>query len=102
MFQSILIKKNSKKECHTLSGQIDFKAFVDFVIAQEHNGEPEAQRRYFQLLDLEGCHYLDEKIIRHHFNCLSERLVSFGQEPVPMEELLVCLRIKLCLERLFG
>ncbi|KNC56474.1 phosphatase 2 [Thecamonas trahens ATCC 50062] len=40
------------EECHTYGGEMDFKTYVDFVLAMENKSEPQALSWLFRILDI--------------------------------------------------
>ncbi|KAJ3288296.1 Serine/threonine-protein phosphatase 2A regulatory subunit B'' subunit gamma [Borealophlyctis nickersoniae] len=47
------------QECQTYNGEMDYKSFLDFVLAMENVQTPESMAYCFRLLDMKGVGYLD-------------------------------------------
>lgn len=48
------------QECQTYNGEMDYKTFLDFVLAMENYQTPESIMFCFKMLDVNGQGYLDE------------------------------------------
>ena len=56
------------QECQTYGGEMDYRGFLDFVLANENIDSSESIMYFFKLLDLKGDGYLDEFCIRYFMN----------------------------------
>jgi len=77
------------EECHTYvstsaegSREIDYKTYLDIVLASENRAALPSLRFFFKLLDVQhrNCFGLEE--IRHFYAQVQERLAVLGHEPV--------------------
>jgi Ca2+-binding EF-hand superfamily protein len=78
-------------ECITYEGEIDFKTYVDLVLAIEYKKEPQALYYFFRLLDLEGKGFLDTFVLNYFFKALQKRMKDQGQEALEFTD--VCSEI---------
>lgn len=62
------------EECLTYDGEIDYKAFLDFVLAMETKKSPQSLAYFFRLLDVRKQTYLDRFSIRFFFSEIVQRL----------------------------
>lgn len=53
------------QECLTYGGELDFKSFVDFVLAMENIYADQSVTFCFKLLDFKSQKYLDEMTVRY-------------------------------------
>ncbi|KAJ3414867.1 Serine/threonine-protein phosphatase 2A regulatory subunit B'' subunit gamma [Chytridiales sp. JEL 0842] len=74
------------QEYQTYENELDYKGFLDFVLAMENSQTPEAITYGFKLLDINGAGNLNDFTIRFLFKAVIERMVSFGHEPVGIED----------------
>ncbi|KAL5464138.1 hypothetical protein EMCRGX_G033105 [Ephydatia muelleri] len=73
------------QECLTYGGEVDYKTYLDFVLAMENKKEPQALQYIFRLLDIEGKGYLSTFSLKFFFKA-SCRLKSEGHSPVNFED----------------
>jgi Ca2+-binding EF-hand superfamily protein len=67
---------------NTYGGEMDFKAYLDFVLATEYRRTPAAMRYTFRALDTKGLGYLSLQDIRFFFSDVSSKMVAAGHESV--------------------
>ena len=48
------------QECLTYEGEMDYKTYLDFVLAIENKREPAALQYLFKLLDIQVCQFWTE------------------------------------------
>ncbi|KAG7266311.1 hypothetical protein CRUP_015155 [Coryphaenoides rupestris] len=65
------------QECLTYDGEMDYKTYLDFVLALENRKEPAALQYIFKLLDMENQGYL---------NAIQEQIKIHGQEVVSFQD----------------
>ena len=76
------------EEAHTYAAagggapEIDYKAFLDVVLATENRGSPPALRFFFRLLDVRHQGWFGLPEIRAFYALVAERLVELGHEAV--------------------
>jgi len=75
------------QECHTYrnkeSGQseIDYKSYLDFVLAMTYRGTPEALAYFFRLLDMRKNGRLTPFEISYFFRAVLDKFEEIGEEP---------------------
>ncbi|KAK7591052.1 hypothetical protein V9T40_002665 [Parthenolecanium corni] len=75
------------QECLTFEGEIDYKTYLDFVLALENRHEPQSQHYLFRILDIHGKGFLDTFCLRYYFKAIQKLMEIHGQEPVPFENI---------------
>ncbi|KAJ3074858.1 hypothetical protein HDU98_010038 [Podochytrium sp. JEL0797] len=70
------------EERQTRNQQIDYKTFVDLVLAIENPSTPESITYQFKLLDVNRQGYLDDFSVGYLFTAVVEKMLGFGHEPV--------------------
>lgn len=63
------------QECLTFEGEIDYKTYLDFVLALENRHEPQSQHYLFRILDIHGKGFLDTFCLRYYFK-VSKKYLS--------------------------
>lgn len=74
------------QECQTFDGDIDYKTYLDLVLALENRREPQALQFFFRILDINSRGYLDVFSLNYFFRDIQERMRVHGQEPVKFED----------------
>lgn len=69
------------QECITYDGEMDYKAYLDFVLAMENKQTPQALAYLFRILDMGGRGRLTGLTLRHFYVAVEERLRSGGHNP---------------------
>eukprot|EP00755_Sulcionema_specki_P013300 Sspe_Gene.53658::Locus_29637_Transcript_1_1_Confidence_1.000_Length_1697::g.53658::m.53658/K11583/PPP2R3; serine/threonine-protein phosphatase 2A regulatory subunit B'' len=67
-------------------GEIDYKRYLDFVLATEHTQTTAAINFFWKILDIGGCGFLAKPHVRLYAQELSERLTSSGLMNVETED----------------
>ncbi|XP_065200638.1 serine/threonine-protein phosphatase 2A regulatory subunit B'' subunit gamma-like isoform X2 [Planococcus citri] len=75
------------QECITYDGEIDYKTYLDFVLALENRHEPQSLHYLFRILDINGQGYLDIFCLNYFFKAIQDLLKMNGQELVPFENI---------------
>jgi len=70
------------QECLTYDGEMDYKTYLDFVLALENRKEPQALQYFFRLLDVQGKSFLNVFDLNYFFRAIQEQMRVHGQEPV--------------------
>ncbi|XP_022081384.1 serine/threonine-protein phosphatase 2A regulatory subunit B'' subunit gamma-like [Acanthaster planci] len=70
------------QECLTYDGEMDYKTYLDFVLAMENRREPQALQYFFRLLDVQGRSYLNVFALNYFFRAIQEQMRQHGQEPI--------------------
>uniref|UniRef100_A0A6Q2YZJ0 Serine/threonine-protein phosphatase 2A regulatory subunit B'' subunit gamma n=1 Tax=Esox lucius TaxID=8010 RepID=A0A6Q2YZJ0_ESOLU len=74
------------QECLTYDGEMDYKTYLDFVLALENRKEPAALQYIFKLLDMENKGYLNVFALNYFFRAIQEQMKIHGQEPVSFQD----------------
>ncbi|KAJ3379317.1 Serine/threonine-protein phosphatase 2A regulatory subunit B'' subunit gamma [Entophlyctis sp. JEL0112] len=67
-------------------GHLDYKAFVELILAIENPQSPQSITYQFKLLDVDQKGYLDEFTLKFLFKDVVAKMTSFGHEPVIVED----------------
>ncbi|XP_074645299.1 serine/threonine-protein phosphatase 2A regulatory subunit B'' subunit gamma-like isoform X2 [Tubulanus polymorphus] len=70
------------QECLTYDGEMDYKTYLDFVLALENRKEPQALQYLFRILDVQNRGYLNVFALNYFFRSIQEQMRAHGQEPV--------------------
>ena len=70
------------QECLTYDGEMDYKTYLDFVLAMENRREPAALQYLFRLLDVKNCGFLNVFSLNYFFRAIQDLMKLHGQEPV--------------------
>jgi len=71
------------QECLTYSGEMDYKTYLDFVLAMENKSEPQSLQYLFRVLDTRHEGYLSVFSLNYFFRAIQDEMVKHGQDPVP-------------------
>ncbi|RVE57006.1 hypothetical protein OJAV_G00211750 [Oryzias javanicus] len=74
------------QECLTYDGEMDYKTYLDFVLALENKKEPAGIQYIFKLLDMENRGYLNVFSLNYFFRAIQEQMKQHGQEPVSFQD----------------
>ncbi|XP_060583128.1 serine/threonine-protein phosphatase 2A regulatory subunit B'' subunit gamma-like isoform X1 [Ruditapes philippinarum] len=85
------------QECLTYEGEMDYKTYLDFVLALENRKEPEALRYLFRILDVQQRGHLNVFSLNYFFRgvikkyaaeipAIQEQMKLHGQEPVSFQD----------------
>jgi serine/threonine-protein phosphatase 2A regulatory subunit B'' len=75
------------QECVTYSGEMDYKSYLDFVLALENRNEPQALQYIFRILDIKQKGFLNPFDINYFFRAIQKQLKKYGHEPVPLRDI---------------
>jgi len=75
------------QECLTYEGEMDYKTYLDFVLALENRREPQALQYIFKLLDIRSLGYLDVFSLHYFFRSIQDQLRQHEQEPVAFDDI---------------
>lgn len=73
-------------ECLTYDGDMDYKTYLDFVLALENRHEPQSLHYIFRILDIEHKGYLTAFTLQYFFKGIQEQIVAHKAEPVNFED----------------
>ena len=65
------------QECLTYEGEMDYKTYLDFVLAIENKREPAALQYLFRLLDIQGKNYLTRFDLNYFFRAIQQVKLFF-------------------------
>ncbi|XP_067124424.1 serine/threonine-protein phosphatase 2A regulatory subunit B'' subunit gamma-like isoform X1 [Centruroides vittatus] len=74
------------QECLTYDGEMDYKTYLDFVLALENRKEPQSLQYFFRILDIIGRGYLNVFSLNYFFRAIQDLMTQHGQEPVSFED----------------
>ena len=74
------------QECLTYEGEMDYKTYLDFVLALENRKEPQSLQYYFRILDVRQQGYLDAFTLNYFFRDIIREMEKHNQEPVKFED----------------
>ncbi|XP_014204516.1 serine/threonine-protein phosphatase 2A regulatory subunit B'' subunit gamma [Copidosoma floridanum] len=74
------------QECLTYEGEMDYKTYLDFVLALENRQEPQSLHYLFRVLDIKNQGYLDTFTLNYFFRAIQEQMTVHGQEPICFED----------------
>ncbi|KAM7539426.1 hypothetical protein Aperf_G00000051637 [Anoplocephala perfoliata] len=69
------------QECLTYEGEMDYKVYLDFVLAMENRSEPQSIAYIFRIVDLGGQGRLCCKTLEYYLNSLLESLGDVPDAP---------------------
>lgn len=72
--------------CLTYNGEMDYKTYLDLVLALENRAEPQSLAFLFRILDLQGKGYLDAFTLNYFFRAIQEQMRAHGTEPVSFQD----------------
>lgn len=70
------------QECLTFDGEMDYKTYLDFVLALENRKEPQALQYFYRILDVQNKGFLNVFSLNYFFRAIQEQMKIHGQEPV--------------------
>ena len=74
------------QECLTYGGEMDYKTYLDFVLALENRREPQALTYFFRILDVRQEGKLDTFVFNYFFRDILKQMEKLNQEPVHFED----------------
>ncbi|UYV68979.1 PPP2R3C, partial [Cordylochernes scorpioides] len=75
------------QECVTYNGEMDYKTYLDFVLALENKKEPQALQYFFRILDIRGQGFLDVFTLHFFFRAIQDQIRTLSdQKPVEFED----------------
>ena len=74
------------EELQTFEGEMDYKTYLDFVLALENRKDPQALQYYFRILDVRQQNYLDAFTLNFFFRDIIKEMEKHNQEPVKFED----------------
>ncbi|CAG9131508.1 unnamed protein product [Plutella xylostella] len=74
------------QQCLTYDGEMDYKTYLDLVLALENRKEPASLAYLFRVLDINSQGYLDAFTLNYFFKAIQEQMVAHGAEPVNFDD----------------
>lgn len=74
-------------ECRTYDGEMDYKTFLDFVLALDNRHEPQSLHYLFRILDVQHQGYLTAQTLHYFFKGIQEQIRAVKAEAVNFEDL---------------
>ncbi|XP_045540468.1 serine/threonine-protein phosphatase 2A regulatory subunit B'' subunit gamma [Papilio machaon] len=74
------------QQCLTYDGEMDYKTYLDLVLALENRKQPAALAYLFRVLDINSQGYLDAFTLNYFFKAIQEQMVAHGAEPVNFDD----------------
>ncbi|XP_065662240.1 serine/threonine-protein phosphatase 2A regulatory subunit B'' subunit gamma isoform X4 [Hydra vulgaris] len=75
------------QECLTYEGEMDYKTYLDFVLALENKKEPQSLQYLFKILDVQHNGYLNTFAINYFFRAIQKEMDKHGHEKVLLHDL---------------
>lgn len=75
------------QEFLTYDGEMDYKSYLEFVLALENKQECQALRYYFKVLDINHKMYLDAFSIKCFFRGIQEEMKKRNEDPISFEDI---------------
>ncbi|XP_045467333.1 serine/threonine-protein phosphatase 2A regulatory subunit B'' subunit gamma-like [Harmonia axyridis] len=72
--------------CVTYGGEMDYKTYLDLVLALENRSEPQAISYLFRIIDIREQKYLDAFTLNYFFRAIQDQMKAHGAEPVSFED----------------
>jgi len=74
------------EECMTYEKEMDYKTYLDFVLAMDNKREPQALQYFFKLLDVNHRNYLNSFDLLFYFKGVQDLMELHKQEIVAFED----------------
>merc|ERR1719411_1210990 len=74
------------EECLTYGGEMDYKTYLDFVLALENRKEPQALTYFFRILDVRHQGFLNTFCLNYFFRDILMLMEKSNQEAVKFED----------------
>jgi serine/threonine-protein phosphatase 2A regulatory subunit B''/actin-binding protein anillin len=74
------------EECLTYDGEMDYKTYLDFVLALEHRNEPQSLHYLFRILDVEHKGFLSAFTLNYFFKGIQDQIQQHRAEFVNFDD----------------
>ena len=74
------------EECLTYGGEMDYKTYLDFVLALENRKEPQSLTYFFRILDVKHQGFLNTFCLNYFFRDILIQMEKLNQDPVKFED----------------
>merc|ERR1712141_495494 len=78
------------EECLTYGGEMDYKTYLDFVLALENRKEPQSLTYFFRILDVKHQGFLNTFCLNYFFRDILQQMEKLSQDPVRFEDVIQC------------
>ncbi|KAL5238624.1 hypothetical protein ACI65C_006034 [Semiaphis heraclei] len=75
------------QDSFTYDGEMDYKGYLNFVLATENRHEPQSLRYLFRFLDIKNQGYLDAFTINYFSRAVADRLPKEQQQMVSLDDI---------------
>lgn len=75
------------EECLTYDGEMDYKTYLDFVLALENRHKPQSLHYFFRILDLDHQGYLTPKNLWYFFKGIQDQISTHRTQTVSFEDI---------------
>ena len=74
------------EECLTYGGEMDYKTYLDFVLALENRKEPQSLTYFFRILDVKHQGFINTFCLNYFFRDILKQMEKLNQDPVRFED----------------
>ena len=74
------------EECLTYGGEMDYKTYLDFVLALENRKEPQSLTYFFRILDVKHQGFINTFCLNYFFRDILKQMEKLNQDPVKFED----------------
>lgn len=74
------------RDAETGEREMDYKTFLDFVLAMENKSSPQAIQYFWKVLDIHHCDYIDHFVLTYFFRAIVRTLHSKGMESADADD----------------
>jgi len=74
------------QECLTYEGEMDYKTYLEFVLAMENKKEPQSIQFLFRILDVRHEGFLSVFALNYFFRSIQEQMREHNQDPVEFKD----------------
>jgi len=74
------------QDCLTYGGEMDYKTYLDFVLALENRREPQALAYFFRILDVRQEGSINMFALNYFFRDIIKQMEKLNQDPVRFED----------------
>ena len=74
------------QECLTYDGEMDYKTYLDFVLALENQKEPQSLHYFFKILDIDSNGYINVFTLNYFFRSILDQMKQHDHAPVNFQD----------------
>jgi Ca2+-binding EF-hand superfamily protein len=82
VFVERLFQEYKMYESESGEMEMDYKTFLDFMLAMEYRDTKQSIQYFWKVLDIHNCGYLTSMNLNYFFRAVQKKLIDFGHEPV--------------------